>query len=90
VNGFIDHLYTSLGTTLYRSLIQTIVFGLLQSLLAVSWQRLLRERFFSSPHSGHLVTAARAELLSTDNSTNWFPGWRPFHANLLVYRPTFN
>jgi hypothetical protein len=25
------------------------------------------------------------EFLWTDNSTNWFPGWQPFHTNLLVF-----
>jgi hypothetical protein len=44
-----------------------------------------REKFFSFPNSGPLVEAALAELLSTDNSTNWFPGWRPFHTSLLFF-----
>jgi hypothetical protein len=44
-----------------------------------------RGRFFSFPHSCPLATAARAELMSTDNSTNWFPGWRPFHTNILAF-----
>jgi hypothetical protein len=44
-----------------------------------------QRRFFSFPHSGPLVTAAHAELSSTDNSTNWVPGWQPFHTNLLVF-----
>jgi hypothetical protein len=30
--------------------------------------------FFSFPHSGLLVNC--------QPSTNWFPGWRPFHTNL--------
>jgi hypothetical protein len=43
-------------------------------------------RFFSFRHSDLLVKAARAEILSTDNSTNWrLPGWWPFHTNLLVF-----
>jgi hypothetical protein len=41
--------------------------------------------FFSFLHSDLPVTASHAELLSTDNSTNWVPGWRPFHTNLLVF-----
>jgi hypothetical protein len=32
--------------------------------------------FFHSP---------RAAVFSTDNSTDWVPGWRPFHTNLLVF-----
>jgi hypothetical protein len=44
-----------------------------------------RGRFFSFLHSGLLVTAARAEFKPTDNSNNCFPGWRPFHTNLLVF-----
>jgi hypothetical protein len=42
-----------------------------------------RGRFFSFPQSGPLVTAARLEFLSTDNSTNWVPVWRPYYTNLL-------
>jgi hypothetical protein len=57
----------------------------LQSPLANSWQRLYQWRFFSFPHPVPLVTAARAEFLSTDNSPTWVPGWRPFHTNLLVF-----
>jgi hypothetical protein len=26
-----------------------------------------------------------AEHFSTDNSTNWVPGWQPFHINHLVF-----
>jgi hypothetical protein len=44
-----------------------------------------RGRFFSFPYSRHLVTAAHAELLSTENLTNWVPSWRPFHTILLVF-----
>jgi hypothetical protein len=33
------------------------------------------------------VLKPRTELLSTVNSTNWVPGWRPFHTNLLVFSP---
>jgi hypothetical protein len=36
-------------------------------------------------HSGPLVTAAHAELLSTDYWTNWVPGWRPFHTSSLLF-----
>jgi hypothetical protein len=64
---------------------QTSVLSLLQSPPAVSWQRLYQWRFFSFPCSGPLFTAACAELLSIDSSTNWVPGWRPFHINLLVF-----
>jgi hypothetical protein len=42
-------------------------------------------RFFSFLHSGPLVTATRVEHLSTDNSTNRVPGWRPFHISLLDF-----
>jgi hypothetical protein len=44
-----------------------------------------RGRFFSFPSSGHLVSVGRAEHLSTDNSTDWVPGWRPFHTTHLVF-----
>jgi hypothetical protein len=69
---FTDHWHT-----------ETSDFILLQSPLAASW--IYWVRFFSFLHSGPLVTAAHAELLSTDNSTNWVPGWQPFHNNLLVF-----
>jgi hypothetical protein len=46
-----------------------------------------RRRFFSFSHWGSLVAAARAELLSTDTSTNLVPGWRPFLTSLLVLSP---
>jgi hypothetical protein len=42
-------------------------------------------RFFSFPRSGLLVTAARAELLPTDNSTNCVPEWRPYHTKVLDF-----
>jgi hypothetical protein len=64
---------------------QTSFLSLLQSPLAVFWQlRLTQCRFLSFPHSGPLLTSARTELLSTANSTNWIPGFRQFHAILLV------
>jgi hypothetical protein len=66
----------------------TNVLSLLYSPLAVSYQRLLRHwKFFSFPCSDPLVTTARAEYLSTDNSTDWDPGLRPFHTN-LPHSPT--
>jgi hypothetical protein len=68
---FTDHWHT-----------QTSVLSLLQTFPGNGFYR---EKFHSFPHSGPLVTAARAELLSTDNSTNWVLGWRPFHTNLLVF-----
>jgi hypothetical protein len=83
VNGFIDHSYTPLGTTLYKS--QTSVLSLLESLLAVSWQQLVPREILSVPHSGPLVTDSCAEPLSNDDPTNWVPGWWPFHTNLLVF-----
>jgi hypothetical protein len=86
VNGFIDYLYTPLRTTLYRSLKHTdYVISLLQSPLAVSWQRLYRRGFFRFSYSGPLVTASHAELSSTDNWTNWIRGLRPFHSSHLIF-----
>jgi hypothetical protein len=78
---FTDHWHT-----------QTSVLRLLQSSIAVSWQRFLQGRFFNFSRSVPLVTTARAELLSTDNSTNWVPDWRPFHTSPLVFlhKITFN
>jgi hypothetical protein len=64
---------------------QTSFLSLLQSPLAVSWKRLYHWRLFSFPHSGPLETVARAELLSTDNSTKLVSGWLPFNTNLLVF-----
>jgi hypothetical protein len=46
--------------------------------------RLVSSTYYSLHYP--LVTAACPEFLSTDNSTNWVPGWRPFHQppSLLV------
>jgi hypothetical protein len=61
VNGFIDHVYTPLGTTLYSSLTDQCP----QS-ITVSTSRFLAtdltRRFFIFPRSGPLITAACAEL----------------------------
>jgi hypothetical protein len=59
---------------------QTGVLSLLQSLLAISWQRLLLSEILQLP-----TPRSRTEFLSTDNSTNWVPGWWPFRTNLLVF-----
>jgi hypothetical protein len=61
--------------------IQASVLSLLQSLLAVSWQRFLPRQILQRPALRSLVIAARAELLSNDIKTNWVPGWWPFHTN---------
>jgi hypothetical protein len=86
VKGFI-YLYTPLGTTLYRSLTHT---GWYPQSITDSTSRFLAtastEGDSSASHdSGSLVTDARVELMSTYNTTNWVLGWRPFHANLLVF-----
>jgi hypothetical protein len=64
---------------------KTSVFSLLRFPLTVFCLRLLPRRFFSFRRSDPLVTTARADLLSTDNSTKWDPGWQPFHANVLLF-----
>jgi hypothetical protein len=85
--GFIDHLHTPLGTTLYRSLAHTDLVSSVYSNLHQPFpgNSFYRRRFFSFTRSGPVVTATHAELLSTNNSTNWVPGWRPFHTNLVVF-----
>jgi hypothetical protein len=86
VNGFIAHLYTPLGTTFYRSLTHRLLFSVYYSLHhPFPGNGFCRGRFFSFRRSDPLVTAARREFLSTENSTNCIPGWRPFHTNLLVF-----
>jgi hypothetical protein len=57
--GFIDHLYTPLGTTLYSSLTQC------PQSITVSTSHFLATdlpqlRYFNFPHSGPVVTAASA------------------------------
>jgi hypothetical protein len=42
------------------------------------------ERGSSASYDQVLLSQARAELFSTDNSTNSVPGWRSFHTNLLI------
>jgi hypothetical protein len=53
------------------------------------WQRLLQEDFLIF-RARHLVAAVCTELLSTVDSTNWVPGWRSFHTNLLVFSSQAN
>jgi hypothetical protein len=73
--GFIDHLYTPNGTKIYRSLTHRLVSSVYYSLhQPFPDNGFYLGRFFSFSHSGRLVTAARAELLSNDNSINWVPG----------------
>jgi hypothetical protein len=71
---------------------KTSVLSILQSPLAVSWKRFYRGRFFSFPRSGPLITAARAELFSTDNSTNGFQAGGHFTPTFSssLHRLTFN
>jgi hypothetical protein len=71
---FTDHWHT-----------QTSVLSLLQSPLAVSWERLYWSILFGSRSQVLLSQPPVQNSLSTDNATNWVPGWRPFHTNLLVF-----
>jgi hypothetical protein len=69
-------------TTRKYTLQLTDIHGLVSSFITVSTSRFLTTdltqwRFFTYPRSGPLVTDACAEFLSTDNSTNLVPGWRP-------------
>jgi hypothetical protein len=75
----------SLISTLYKSpqhptsLFQPAVFS-----PAFLWQRFLAMDILQL----HALTVSCAELsfqLTTDNSTNWVPGWRPFHTNFPVF-----
>jgi hypothetical protein len=54
---------------------QTSVLSLLPSPLAFSWQQLLPVAVIQIP----------ALWSSCQLTTNWVPGWRPFHTNLLVF-----
>jgi hypothetical protein len=65
-----------------QRLVSSVYYNLQQSFPGNGFYR---GTFFSFPHSGPPITAACAELLSTDNSTNWVSIWRPFHTNLLVF-----
>jgi hypothetical protein len=85
VNGFIDHLYTSLGTTsiysaianLHTLQITTAQAKFLQpgvAPAAVLWQQFITEEIFQLPLSDSLFiaalfTTARTELISIVNST---------------------
>jgi hypothetical protein len=85
MNGFFDNLYTPLGT------IEMTDTNILMSSVSYILHKpfpgngFYRGRFFSFPHSGPLLTAALAELLSTNNSINWVPGWQPFHTDHLTF-----
>jgi hypothetical protein len=115
VNGFIDPLYTRLGSAsnysaianLHTLKITTAHAKLSESSLEVFWQRILAVEILKLPAlRSYLVIAARAEFnpshsstrispsllsltcraqLNCQPSTNWVPGWRPFHTNLLVF-----
>jgi hypothetical protein len=97
MNGFIDHLYSPLGTAgnyrptanVHNSQITTEPAKPFPSLLCFQqsfpnkgvWQW----RFFSFPRS-HLYCPAnipQRNTLSTVNSYYWAPGWRPFHTLTL-------
>jgi hypothetical protein len=75
MNGFIDHLHTPLGTTLYRSqrLGSSVNYSLQKPFPGKGFYR---GRFFSFEDSGPLVTTARAEILSTEN-------WMGLSVNLV-------
>jgi hypothetical protein len=66
--------------------IQTSVLCLIQCPLAVSWQRLLPREILQLPalRSYCHYRPCRTRL-NCQPSTNWVPGWRPFHTNLLVF-----
>jgi hypothetical protein len=68
---FTDHWHT-----------HTRVLSLLQSPLAVFWQRLLPREIFQLPG---LWSSCHSRPCRTDNSTNCLPGWRSFHTNLLDF-----
>jgi hypothetical protein len=70
---FTDHWHT-----------QTSVLSLLQSLLVVSWQRLLSRQILQFPA---LRSSCHSRPCRTTSqlTTNWVPQWRPFHTNLLVF-----
>jgi hypothetical protein len=86
VNGFIDHLYTPLGTTLYRSV--THKYYCPRSIrvqLAVSWQRLQLKKSLQLPALRSFQSHPCRTLVNCQPSTNWVPGWRPFHTNLQIF-----
>jgi hypothetical protein len=79
---YIYYFYTPLGTILCTSLAhtQTSVLSLLQSPLAVSWQRLLTREIIQRPllrYSSYSLPCKTQLTGSTD--------WRPFHTNYLVF-----
>jgi hypothetical protein len=83
VNGFIDHLYTPLGTTLCRLLTQANVLSLL-----VSTSRFLSMASTEGDSSALVLrssrTVTRAELF-VNWQLNWVPRWWLFHTNLLIF-----
>jgi hypothetical protein len=60
---------------------QASVLSLLQSPLAVSWQRLLPREILQLPR----LRSSCHRCPCRTNSTNSFPSWRPFHTNALVF-----
>jgi hypothetical protein len=74
---FTDHWHT-----------QTSVLSVLQSPLAVSWQRILTQAVTVSLNYTHQISH---KVITAALSTNYIPGWRPFHTSLLVFssQPNF-
>jgi hypothetical protein len=97
VNGFIDRLNTPLGTTSNYSTIanlQTLQITTPPAKLFSSLLFLQQTSLVTASNSGNSSTFRTQvllsqppvqELLSTDSSTNWVPGWRSVHINLLVF-----
>jgi hypothetical protein len=96
VNGFIDHLFTPLGTTRKYNAIRNLNTLQIITAPAKSFPSLLchqpfpgngfkQWRFFSFTRLGSVFTASRAELNCQ------LPGWRPLHTNFLVFssQPNF-
>jgi hypothetical protein len=68
--GFTDHLYTPLGTTLYRPLKHTLVSLVYYSIhQTFPGNAFYRGRFFSFPHLGPLLTASVRPFLAVLLST---------------------
>jgi hypothetical protein len=65
---------------------QTSVLGLLQSPLAVSWQRYLPRDILQLPVVRFSCNSHPCRThVNRQPSANWVLGWRPFHTNLEVF-----
>jgi hypothetical protein len=94
VNGFIDHLYTRLGTSsnysakanLHNSQITTAAAKHFPACYVFTRRSLITASNSGDSSASASKSSLNAGSISTDSvTTDRIPGWRPFYTNLLVF-----